>query len=197
MISFPATGVFAGLGGVGVSMFFVTCVSYTLFFLLYSLYLQGYYIPASVLLWRQWICRCKRQYDDRSCGMTVKSLAPSQLSPCLLAQPFFHILANDIARIVGEDKPHEIISTTILAFALSSLLTGTSTGNICARKRLTRLTRSDVLSSWSAPIGFAHWILPPSHPSRVSFSRNLLYRFYSRAALRCIGGVGVFLIITG
>ncbi|TDL16311.1 sulfate anion transporter [Rickenella mellea] len=38
--------------------------------------------------------------------------------------PFFHILASGIASEIGEDKPAEIISTTIAAFALSSILTG-------------------------------------------------------------------------
>jgi len=40
-------------------------------------------------------------------------------------QPFFHILAATIARDIGEEYPREIIATTIVAFALSSVLTGT------------------------------------------------------------------------
>ena len=44
--------------------------------------------------------------------------------PITFVQPFFHILASDIAFIVGEDKPREVIATTIVSFALSSLLTG-------------------------------------------------------------------------
>lgn len=41
-------------------------------------------------------------------------------------QPFFHILANSIAADIGEDRPHEVLATTIVAFALSSVLTGRS-----------------------------------------------------------------------
>lgn len=38
--------------------------------------------------------------------------------------PFFHIMAATIAEEVGEDKPAEVIATTIVAYALSSVLTG-------------------------------------------------------------------------
>ncbi|KAE9390077.1 hypothetical protein BT96DRAFT_980462 [Gymnopus androsaceus JB14] len=40
--------------------------------------------------------------------------------------PFFHIMAATIAEEVGEDKPAEVIATTIVAYALSSVLTGLS-----------------------------------------------------------------------
>jgi hypothetical protein len=43
-----------------------------------------------------------------------------------LMQPFFHILAATIARDIGEDYPKEIIATTIVCYALSSVLTGMS-----------------------------------------------------------------------
>lgn len=39
-------------------------------------------------------------------------------------QPFFHILAQSISAYIGEDKPHEILATTMVAFAFSSVLTG-------------------------------------------------------------------------
>lgn len=42
------------------------------------------------------------------------------------SQPFFHILASSIASEIGEDKPREIIATTLAAYALSSILTGLS-----------------------------------------------------------------------
>ncbi|KAJ7641494.1 sulfate transporter family-domain-containing protein [Roridomyces roridus] len=38
--------------------------------------------------------------------------------------PFFHILAASIATEIGLDHPQEIIATTLVAFALSSVLTG-------------------------------------------------------------------------
>ncbi|TFK51603.1 hypothetical protein OE88DRAFT_1629548 [Heliocybe sulcata] len=76
--------------------------------------------------------------------------------------PFFHILATSIAHQIGPDKPHEIIATTLVAFALSSVLTG-----------LTFLL-----------LGFLRL--------------GLLIGFFPRHILvGCIGGVGVFLIITG
>ena len=39
-------------------------------------------------------------------------------------QPFFHILASKITRELGEENVSRIVSTTIVAFALSSVLTG-------------------------------------------------------------------------
>ncbi|RUS27491.1 sulfate transporter family protein [Jimgerdemannia flammicorona] len=38
--------------------------------------------------------------------------------------PFLHIIAERILLVIGEDKPHEVIATTIMAFALSTVLTG-------------------------------------------------------------------------
>ncbi|KAJ8516740.1 hypothetical protein ONZ45_g5982 [Pleurotus djamor] len=38
--------------------------------------------------------------------------------------PFFHILATSIAEQIGEDHPKEVIATTLVAYALSSVLTG-------------------------------------------------------------------------
>ncbi|KAJ6632540.1 sulfate transporter family-domain-containing protein [Mycena sp. CBHHK59/15] len=40
--------------------------------------------------------------------------------------PFFHILATSIARDIGLDHPQEIICTTLVAYALSAVLTGLS-----------------------------------------------------------------------
>lgn len=42
-------------------------------------------------------------------------------------QPFFHILALDIQNRIGESDPQSVIATTMAAFALSSILTGTYT----------------------------------------------------------------------
>ncbi|KIP03684.1 hypothetical protein PHLGIDRAFT_110510 [Phlebiopsis gigantea 11061_1 CR5-6] len=127
MIAFPAAGVFTGLGGVGVSMFFVSAI-------------------ISQLV-----------YSSGGSGF-----AGANGSMMIEVVPFFHILANDIASQIGEDHPHEIIATTIVAFALSSLLTGL-TFFLLGALRLGSL------------IGF--------------FPRHIL--------VGCIGGVGVFLIITG
>lgn len=39
-------------------------------------------------------------------------------------QPFFHIMATRIAQDIGEGKQREIVATTLVAFAFSSVLTG-------------------------------------------------------------------------
>ncbi|TCD70373.1 hypothetical protein EIP91_003725 [Steccherinum ochraceum] len=127
MIIFPAAGVFAGLGGVGVSMFFVTAVVSQL---LYSAGGSGF--------------------------------AGANGSMMIEVVPFFHILAQSISDYIGEDRPHEVLATTMVAFAFSSLLTGV-TFFVLGYLRMGSL------------IGF--------------FPRHIL--------VGCIGGVGVFLIITG
>ncbi|KAF7291504.1 Sulfate transporter family protein [Mycena kentingensis (nom. inval.)] len=38
--------------------------------------------------------------------------------------PFFHILASSISQDIGPDHPQEVVTTTIVAFAMSSILTG-------------------------------------------------------------------------
>jgi SulP family sulfate permease len=38
--------------------------------------------------------------------------------------PFFHIIANSIANHIGNEHPKDIVATTLVAFALSSILTG-------------------------------------------------------------------------
>ncbi|KAH9989296.1 sulfate transporter family-domain-containing protein [Russula vinacea] len=76
--------------------------------------------------------------------------------------PFFHIMATRIAQDIGEGKQREIVATTLVAFAFSSVLTG-----------LTFFL-----------LGF--------------FRLGSLLGFFPRHILvGCIGGVGVFLIITG
>ncbi|KAH8105254.1 sulfate transporter family-domain-containing protein [Cristinia sonorae] len=127
MIIFPAAGVFAGLGGVGVSMFFVSAVVSQL---VYSAGGSGF--------------------------------AGANGSMMIEVVPFFHILAQSISAYIGEDRPEEVLATTMVAFAFSSLLTG-ATFLLLGALRLGSL------------IGF--------------FPRHIL--------VGCIGGVGIFLIITG
>jgi len=88
------------------------------------------------------------------------SLPRCSVSICL--QPFFHIIATSLASEIGENRPHEVIATTLAAFAFSSILTGLTFFLLGA-------LQLGVL------IGF--------------FPRHIL--------IGCIGGVGVFLIITG
>lgn len=38
--------------------------------------------------------------------------------------PFFHLLAEAIVDIIGEDKPEQVIPTTMVAFSLSAVMTG-------------------------------------------------------------------------
>ncbi|OJT12151.1 hypothetical protein TRAPUB_11300 [Trametes pubescens] len=127
MLIFPAAGVFTGLGGAGVSMFFVTAVVTQL---IYSAGASGF--------------------------------AGGNGSMMIEVVPFFHLIANQIAEDVGEDKPHVVIATTMVAYAFSSILTGI-TFFLLGALRLGSL------------IGF--------------FPRHIL--------VGCIGGVGVFLVITG
>ncbi|KAI0764173.1 sulfate transporter family-domain-containing protein [Trametes elegans] len=127
MIIFPAAGVFNDLGGVGVSMFFVSAIVAQL---IYSAGASGF--------------------------------AGANGSMMIEVVPFFHLIANQIADEMGEDNPHAVLATTMVAFAFSSVLTG-FTFFILGALRLGSL------------IGF--------------FPRHIL--------VGCIGGVGVFLIITG
>jgi len=89
LIIFPTSGIFADLGGIGVSMFFVSAVIAQL---VYSAGGSGF--------------------------------AGANGSMMIEVVPFFHILATTLAREIGEDKPHEVIATTLAAFAFSSILTG-------------------------------------------------------------------------
>ena len=83
-----------------------------------------------------------------------------------LVQPFFHMLANDIADQIGYENKHEIIATTIVSFALSSLLTGTSDISRFG-DMLTTQYRTDFLPLGRAPLGFAHWFLSSTYTRRV------------------------------
>ncbi|KAG6333879.1 hypothetical protein ID866_5208 [Astraeus odoratus] len=127
MIIFPASGVFASLGGMGVSIFFVSTLVAQLVF---------------------------------TCGGS--NFAGANGSMMIEVVPFFHIIASTIAAEIGEENVREVIATTLVAFALSSLLTGLTFF-------LLGYLRLGVL------IGF--------------FPRHIL--------VGCIGGVGVFLILTG
>jgi hypothetical protein len=91
MIMFPASGVFADKGSMGVSIFFVTAI---LSQLVYSLGGSGF--------------------------------AGANGSMMIEVVPFFHIIGNTIAQSIGPEEANagRIISTTLAAFAASSLLTG-------------------------------------------------------------------------
>jgi SulP family sulfate permease len=41
-----------------------------------------------------------------------------------IRQPFFHILATAIAQEIGDENPAAIVATTLVAYAMSSVLTG-------------------------------------------------------------------------
>ncbi|KAI0029574.1 sulfate transporter family-domain-containing protein, partial [Vararia minispora EC-137] len=127
MIIFPASGVFADLAALGVTMFFITVLISQL---IYSAGASG--------------------FDGVNGSMMIEVV------------PFFHLLATDIEALVGPDNPRAVIATTLVAFALSSVLTG-----------LTFLALG--MFRLGSLIGF--------------FPRHIL--------VGCIGGVGVFLFITG
>ncbi|KAJ7747683.1 sulfate transporter family-domain-containing protein [Mycena maculata] len=56
----------------------------------------------------------------------ASSFAGANGSMMIEVVPFFHILATSIASEIGPDHPQEIICTTLVAYALSSVLTGLS-----------------------------------------------------------------------
>ncbi|KAF5346205.1 hypothetical protein D9756_011137 [Leucocoprinus leucothites] len=91
MIIFPSTGVFADLGPMGVSLFFVSTVVGQLVY---------------------------------TCGGS--GFAGANGSMMIEVVPFFHMIANSIATEIGEEHPKEVIATTLVAFSLSSILTGLS-----------------------------------------------------------------------
>ncbi|KAJ3551621.1 hypothetical protein NP233_g13047 [Leucocoprinus birnbaumii] len=91
MIIFPTTGVFADLGPMGVSLFFVSTVVGQL------------------------------AYTFGGSGF-----AGANGSMMIEVVPFFHMIANSIATEIGENHPREVIATTLVAFSLSSILTGLS-----------------------------------------------------------------------
>jgi len=89
-------------------------------------------------------------------------------------------MATRIAQEIGEEKPYEIVATTLVAFAFSSLLTG--------------MTLTCVFYP-PAP----HVTLPGVSFFLLGFFRlgSLLGFFPRHILVGCIGGIGVFLIITG
>ena len=95
-------------------------------------------------------------------------------------QPFFHIIASKIASEIGEDKPVEIVTTTLVAFALSSVFTGITDSLVPVHKPISM--------SW---IGLTFFLLG-------ALRLGALVGFFPRHILvGCIGGVGAFLIETG
>jgi sulfate permease, SulP family len=99
-----------------------------------------------------------------------------------VTQPFFHIMATRIAHDIGETNQPEIVATTLVAFAFSSVLTG--------------MTCHLVFVDWPAYssldlAGLTFFLLG-------FFRLGSLIGFFPRHILvGCIGGVGVFLVITG
>ncbi|KAH8111670.1 hypothetical protein DFH11DRAFT_1879795 [Phellopilus nigrolimitatus] len=57
-----------------------------------------------------------------SCG--ASGFAGANGSMMIEVVPFFHILAADVARELGEERAAEVVATTLAAFALSAVLTG-------------------------------------------------------------------------
>ncbi|KAI5999213.1 sulfate transporter family-domain-containing protein [Pisolithus albus] len=127
MIMFPASGVFTSLGGMGVSLFFLSTVISQIVYTLGG-----------------------SQFAGANGSMMIETV------------PFFHIIASTIEREIGQVHVREVIATTLVAYALSSVLTGLTF-------LLLGYLRLGVI------IGF--------------FPRHIL--------VGCIGGVGVFLVLTG
>ncbi|GJJ14251.1 hypothetical protein Clacol_008515 [Clathrus columnatus] len=91
--------------------------------------------------------------------------------------PFFHILASTIEREIGGSDPKAVIATTMVAFALSSILTGLYI-HVSAYIILT------ISGLVFLVLGF--------------LNLGVLIGFFPRHILvGCIGGIGIFLIETG
>ena len=118
MIIFPSSGVFADLGATGATMFFVTAIVSQL---IYSAGTSGFAgVNGSMMI---------EVVVSHSPSPSRRDLA---LMTCV--KPFFHLIANSIAAEVGEDDPHAIMATTMVAFAFSSILTGQFRIDFCRRK---------------------------------------------------------------
>lgn len=92
LIMFPTgAGIttFDGFGGIGISMFFMTCIVSQL---VYSLGGSG--------------------FPGGNGSMMIESV------------PFMHVIAKKIIKGIGPEFPDEIIATTMVSFAMSSVLTG-------------------------------------------------------------------------
>ncbi|KAA1074320.1 hypothetical protein PGT21_001120 [Puccinia graminis f. sp. tritici] len=92
LIMFPTgAGIttFDGFGGIGISMFFMTCIVSQL---VYSLGGSG--------------------FPGGNGSMMIESV------------PFMHVIAKKVIKGIGPEHPEEIIATTMVSFALSSILTG-------------------------------------------------------------------------
>ncbi|PLW36718.1 hypothetical protein PCASD_08678 [Puccinia coronata f. sp. avenae] len=92
LIMFPTgAGIttFDGFGGIGISMFFMTCIVSQL---VYSLGGSG--------------------FPGGNGSMMIESV------------PFMHVIAKKIIKGIGPEHPEEIIATTMVSFAVSSILTG-------------------------------------------------------------------------
>ena len=112
-------------------------------------------------------------------------------------------MANSIAAQIGEDRPKEVIATTVAAYALSSILTGGFFSHCLFSSAMSDLgtyRRLVVLLARGVETWDVDWVLPEAYPRWVRpFFLTLSERTsaYLRATPRCIGGVGVFLIQTG
>jgi len=92
-------------------------------------------------------------------------------------------MATRIAQDIGGDKQGEIVATTLVAFAFSSILTGMTYRSRCG---------------WGNPLTVSHNFIGLTFFLLGFFRLGSLIGFFPRHILvGCIGGVGVFLIITG
>ncbi|KAF8896905.1 sulfate anion transporter [Gymnopilus junonius] len=103
--------------------------------------------------------------------------------------PFFHVLAMSIANQIGEDDPRAIIATTLVAYALSSILTGLTFFFLGALKLgvVVGFFPRHIL------VGYVKNLQICGRVPMVSWDTFVLIFCFDR----CIGGVGAFLIKTG
>lgn len=102
-------------------------------------------------------------------------------------QPFFHILATAIAQQIGDEHPKQIIATTLVAYALSSILTGWPSSYIYNYSRLTCVGLSFLLLGalkLGAIVGFFPRHILVGYVARIVHSVDVLIYYYPQVYRR-------------
>jgi SulP family sulfate permease len=102
-------------------------------------------------------------------------------------KPFFHIIANRIAADIGPERPREVVATTLVAFALSSVLTGASSYHVQVRSEWLTwswgVNRAELLLAGRAEARVADRLFPAAHPGGVHRRRRALPHDHRVSAL--------------
>ena len=114
MILFPlGESIFSDLGPDGLSMFYVSCIVSQLVYSCGGSAFKGG-IGSEMVCIPIFFCY-------RRSGTSLQTVAESQQIEVV---PFFHKMAFTILAEVGQDNPKAVLATTILSYAVSSVITG-------------------------------------------------------------------------